>query len=1013
MAETQLASMRLGSVAASLPETDVRRTKPELELIHITDGQSDEILDVVTARHIIENNHRKSLEDTLETFNFRALGDKPYVEHLEKRNRLIIPDEDGSLVEFIIHEAAKYRDTEGLKVAVYGVASYLDLKKARVIQPTSLEGYTASMAVGFALGETEWTPGNIESAGTRTFRIEDHTNPFALLKRIAREFELELNFRVEHDGNRITGRYVDLLERVGEWRGREIEFGRDLIGIRRTEKTENVVTALVGLGPEREDGTRLEVLVEDEDALQRWGRPHPRTGELQHLIEVYEPQSEREDMTESELRQYTRTELDKRINAAVSYETTIADLEHVPGMENKKIRFGDTIKIKDTHFNPPLYVEARVYQLDRSITDQSKKEIKLGDYTEYTEEEVFAIWRQLQREVRQKISAEQLRAYAEPKKIESDTPPPIREHENPIWVDTSQTPHVPHVVIANEWVKMSPTEAIEVGAETPQGAQNKADQAEQNAKEYSEDAGNIMRGIIDVGAVPLRTSVTGARIEWDGANGLVQYDQKGDPVSWLDLSGNAHFENAYLSGEVVSESFSLWSDKVNIDDDGITVQEADFFTKDPASKVVSKITPITNIITDHSFEAVEGGSLLSDGYYEISYSPVWRLVGNPRATETAHGTDHAAYAIFGRQSILINSSNYVYYVQQELEQNTPYTISAFFRRSPDYTPGTPRIRVEVIDDSGAGGPTTVYSQTFTAPSAVPSDGSTVRHAFTFTIPDNFVWQVPGVWVEISILTTNSNRVEVDGVQLVEGEYPTIYEEEGTLWQAFSDTYVGARLNVRSLHMRDASGTNNNISFPAGHMLSNRGDNMTIYFNRSMGDFEIRSHSFESGYRNEFEIRGSDGTFISMPTRENEVTWSGRAAVANNTGRFGFVSSSRRLKLLIEDVKSDPYDLHKVNPRSWYDKKNTEKYAELLHKQTKGEDVSFDDVDYDMVRIPGLVAEEVYDAGLSEFVTFDKNGEVDGVQYDRLWTLLIPISRDHQQWLEKLEQRISALEEAVE
>src|SRR5690606_33686039 len=97
-----------------------------------------------------------------------------------------------------------------------------------------------------------------------------------------------------------------------------------------------------------------------------------------------------------------------------------------------------------------------------------------------------AIWRQLQREVKKRITAAELREYAEPKKIESDTPPPIKEGENPIWVDTSKTPHVPHVVIANEWVKMSPTEAQEVGAETPQGAQEKADTAEQNAKSYTD-----------------------------------------------------------------------------------------------------------------------------------------------------------------------------------------------------------------------------------------------------------------------------------------------------------------------------------------------------------------------------------------------------------------------------------------------------------------------------------------------------------------------------------------------
>ncbi|GAE32455.1 hypothetical protein JCM9152_3990 [Halalkalibacter hemicellulosilyticusJCM 9152] len=116
-------------------------------------------------------------------------------------------------------------------------------------------------------------------------------------------------------------------------------------------------------------------------------------------------------MTEEELIQYTRTELNKRINEVVEYEVDIADLEHVPGLANKKIRFGDTIKIKDTKFNPPLYLEARVHTQERNIIDQSQKRVELGDFIEYTEEEVQAIWQQLQAEIRRKVSIVDLIEY--------------------------------------------------------------------------------------------------------------------------------------------------------------------------------------------------------------------------------------------------------------------------------------------------------------------------------------------------------------------------------------------------------------------------------------------------------------------------------------------------------------------------------------------------------------------------------------------------------------------------
>ncbi|RST59717.1 hypothetical protein D5F11_011485 [Siminovitchia terrae] len=371
--------------------------------IHILDGQNDLILDYVQADDIVDDDHRKSLEDTLETYEFIAKGERSYTEHLGKRNRLIIPDEDGSLVEFVIFEAPKYNDSEGRKVQVFAHASYLELRKAGIIYP-DLKGKkrTASQHAGFALNDTGWQVGTVEASGEKTLSISEHTSPYEFLKHIAKEYGVELRFRVEHNGKQITGRYVDLLQRVGEWRGREVEFGRDLDGIRRVEK-QDIVTALLGLGPEQENGTRIEVLVEDFDALERWGRVDEH-GNLKHLIEPYEIESERTEMTETEARRYTKTALNKRINTQVTYECTIVDLENVPGLENEKIRFGDTIRIKDTSFVPPLYLEARVFEQERSIKTTAKKDIKLGDFVEYTEEDVNAVWKQLKEQIKNRVS---------------------------------------------------------------------------------------------------------------------------------------------------------------------------------------------------------------------------------------------------------------------------------------------------------------------------------------------------------------------------------------------------------------------------------------------------------------------------------------------------------------------------------------------------------------------------------------------------------------------------------
>ncbi|WMV75300.1 phage tail spike protein [Geobacillus thermodenitrificans] len=437
-------------------------------MIHIVDGRTDRILDYIPLGEFWDDWHRKSLKDTLETFDFVTFGDKRYSQHLTKRNRVIIPDDDGRLVEFIIENTRKYRDTDGsLLIEVYTVASYLELTKAKVIEPQTLANQSPSTAVAHALAGTEWLPGNIQGDGTRTFHIEQYTNPYSFTQTIATEFDVERNFRIEHDGNRVTGRFLDLIERIGQWHGREVEFAKDLAGIERKEDMSSIVTALVGLGPEQDDGTRLTVFLEDQDALQRWGRPHPQTGQLMHLVETYEPESADQDMTIERLTELTRNELEKRINSVVEYSADVVDLEKVPGLQNKVIRFGDTIKIKDLGFSPPLYLEARVHTQERSLSDPANKRVILGDFIEYTEEEVQEIWRQLQAQIAKKIEMSDVLEV-------TYTKPEIDAKDSSVYQDSTQ-----YTDVVAETKKQ---EAIQVAAED---ATQKANQAKQEAIQQS------------------------------------------------------------------------------------------------------------------------------------------------------------------------------------------------------------------------------------------------------------------------------------------------------------------------------------------------------------------------------------------------------------------------------------------------------------------------------------------------------------------------------------------------
>src|SRR5699024_2499493 len=101
-------------------------------------------------------------------------------------------------------------------------------------------------------------------------------------------------------------------------------------------------------------------------------------------------------------------------------------------------------------------------------------------------------------------------------------------------------------------------------------------------------------------------------------------------------------------------------------------------------------------------------------------------------------------------------------------------------------------------------------------------------------------------------------------------------------------------------------------------------------NRAIGyPFEVRSHDSASNYRTDLAIHQTDGNIISQPTADRTSTGSVNLRIGATNGYFVRVESSKKSKYLIEDIKTDPYKLLNVNPRDWFDKNNTESFADAL------------------------------------------------------------------------------------
>ncbi|MED1833373.1 phage tail spike protein, partial [Bacillus thuringiensis] len=229
---------------------------------------------------------------------------------------------------------------------------------------------------------TKWKRGRTEYSGFHTMTINEPIDPLKLLKDIASLFDLEIVYRAEVVGNQFIGRYVDMVKKRGREIGKEVTLGKDLMGIKRIENSQNICTALIGFV--KGEGDKI-ITVEsinnglpyivDNDAFQRWNEKG------KHKFGFYTPETE-QDITPGRLMTLMKTEMKKRVNTSVSYEVEAQSIGRVFGLAHELINEGDTIRIKDTGFTPKLYLEARAIAGDESFKDPMQDKYVFGDYRE-------------------------------------------------------------------------------------------------------------------------------------------------------------------------------------------------------------------------------------------------------------------------------------------------------------------------------------------------------------------------------------------------------------------------------------------------------------------------------------------------------------------------------------------------------------------------------------------------------------------------------------------------------
>ncbi|MGN7703523.1 tail fiber domain-containing protein [Cellulosimicrobium sp. 22601] len=162
-----------------------------------------------------------------------------------------------------------------------------------------------------------------------------------------------------------------------------------------------------------------------------------------------------------------------------------------------------------------------------------------------------------------------------------------------------------------------------------------------------------------------------------------------------------------------------------------------------------------------------------------------------------------------------------------------------------------------------------------------------------------------------------------------------------------------------------------------------------------GDIWLRSEgSTGTGGAAPLVLSCAGDVSIYSETGRLRVPWTNASAAANVAldadGIIQRVSSARKYKQDVRDYDADPDAVLALQPRSWRDRGEVERDPDTTN------------------RYVGFIAEEVHDAGLTDLVVYDADGNPDALSYDRFPAALLALLRRQQDQIDTLTRELGEL-----
>lgn len=973
------------------------------------------------------------------TFQFSVPANHEDSRFVAEENQVAFKDKDGLFRLFVIKELEETDGTAISTIIAVCSAAITELND-EIITDKRPKDKSLAFALGEALSGTRWKLGTVADKGLNSTNFYYLSVSDAIVKCIG-IWGGEMRDRIVISGNKITDRILDVLPRRGENTGKRWEIDKDILKF--THKVQSYPkTALYGRGGSvpttneagEETGgnerktTIADVLwlvrqgdpadkpigqewVGDAEALAVYGRKN-NDGTLRHRMGVYESQ----ETDPEKLIKETWAALQEQKAPINNYELDVFLLEDISGYEHEKVRLGDTTIAINRSFAKPIETEERVIVYKYDVADPDNTGVvELGDpISLYSEEDRMD-------EIEEKVDETQDIV----DEIKDDLEDIKEEVETPIADDDIEDviPDVPIVTASGlfksimltwEYVSAISLSHYEVYASKTSG--------------FTPGPENMV---------------------WKGDTGYYTHNAGAGETWYFRVRGvNTHGNASDYSEETTADTVRIWTDDIlfgavtaeKIKDLTITAAEL-------ANDAISKEKIAANAVT---WEKIANAAVLTGKLSDLAVEAT-KLASNSVTTEKINNLAVGNAAI---QNLAVSDAKIRDLAVTNAKIDTAAVNTAEIAYGAITYAKIAELAVGIASIQNLAVTNAKISRLAVDQSQIQDLAVTTAKIGNLAVDNSKIANLSADKINVGTL----NGIDIRGSRFFSSDGYTQFSVQSGTMQLTSNygrititpdsimgynSYGSNIFRMDSLLVNSAAlGTSNYNVYVASrggearivdfaNLPSDGSVDSYQYRNLRAGDFISQTGRMYSYYPT-MELRTSYGEYfevgagyVKSPNAYSN-TYADTVAhmVVTSAGTFGRSTSATKYKTNINEVPKENFKkLLNLMPKNWYDKGAVEKIAEY---NTLISTVDMEGNEKEVEKVPekfeipylqkgtGFIAEDVEAEGLTDYVIYgaadeEGNREIEGLAYDRLWTPLVPIVKEHEERMEQMENLIKDIE----